>query len=570
MNKSDFNKIQKIEMSATKKLLTYISEEIDIENVLKEVNFKYPYFQDENNKLAFNVWLSIDYIGRDGKTFIEKFLEDKSNSLTPLEREILIEKNNSHISLLEIVEYEKEYIIVKDILQDKILRLREPDLHEVIEEGEFILTRVGKVIDNLCIIGDINYLPSSVKSMFMEDLLMDFNLIRKDHPNLIIKDYLKKYAMNLYKIYNDCILNAIEIDEDMNNYLYDELDEFEGYLQNKTNSLGIKKHISNLIDFFEYYLADEDLTLYDLNDFDFRYFFKEAIKDGFINSPDELNSYIDTFKKYILFLNNKTSHYREAHLELLDISENRFQYMNQLRNSNFPFIIDRVISSEIGMSLNEKAISFIMDYDKFILYTVDKPLELTSKNKYIKRKHLLELNSILDDENFIPESKSPNQEDFPMIHFFYKISLHLGLLDINGSYLTLNKKGTNYLRLKDEEKFTLFFQYIWSKEFVRDVIGNENLLYFEKTKKNFASLIGSLTENKSYGISSILPTFGENPDFFFMYYRYLEYLGLISCNLYPNYEFKISNLGRTLFKYLIDRENKKYECSVIQLDSYRK
>ena len=36
----------------------------------------------------------------------------------------------------------------------------------------------------------------------------------------------------------------------------------------------IKKYVANLIDFFEYYLADEDLTLYDLDQIDFKIFFR--------------------------------------------------------------------------------------------------------------------------------------------------------------------------------------------------------------------------------------------------------------------------------------------------------
>lgn len=512
MNKLDYNKIQKIDMNATRKLLTYIGENTIIEDILEELNFSYPYFQDENNRLAFNIWLSIDYINKDGKTFIEKFVEEENNSLTPLEKEILMEKNKSYISLIEIQNYDGEYAVVRDILQDETVKLWEPNLKEVIDKGEYILTRVGKILNNPTIIGDINYLPLSVKDMFIENLLRDFNLIRKNSPDLIMKDYLKKHTMNLYRIYNDCILNAIEIDENMTYYLYDELDEFESYLQNKTHNLAIKKHISNLIDFFEYYLADTDLTLYDIDQLDFKFFFNEAIKDGFINSQEDLNSYISTFKKYITFLNNKTSKYKETHAELLDISENRFYYMNQLKNTGFPFKIDKGISSLMSISLNEKAISLLMNYDKFILYTVDKPLELTAKNKYIKRKHLMELDNLLEGENQVLRPKNPNQVDFPVIHLFYKLSLHLGLMSISGNYLTLTKMGTNYLRLKDEEKYTLFFQYVWSKEFIRDLFDYENIQYFEKMKKNFASLIISLNENKPYGITSIIPTFADNPE----------------------------------------------------------
>ena len=77
-------------------------------------------------------------------------------------------------------------------------------------------------------------------------------------------------------------------------------------------------------------------------------------------------------------------------------------------------------------------------------------------------------------------------------------------------------------------------------------------------------------ENKYYGISSIAEIYSGNANFFFSYYKYMEYLGLMTCNLYPNYEIMITSLGKTIFTYLIDKENKPPDCSIIDLESYRK
>ncbi len=102
--------------------------------------------------------------------------------------------------------------------------------------------------------------------------------------------------MNLYKIYNESILNILEINGDIHSYLFDELEEFEGYLINKESDLKIKKHLSNLVNLFEYNLSERDLTLYNLDELDFEVFFNDAIEDNFISSQGELNSYINTLK----------------------------------------------------------------------------------------------------------------------------------------------------------------------------------------------------------------------------------------------------------------------------------
>lgn len=564
-----YKQIQKIDKSATKKLLKYISKEIQDESILDKLEFFYPDFGEHKHTLAFNVWISIDFMGKDGKTFIEKFLEEKSSTLTAQEKEILFERSKSNISLFEIIDVKGEFINVIDLLQNKSYSLWEPDLATTVSTGDLALARVGHILGYFTFIGDISHLPPSIKSMFVEEVLIDFNRLRLNFQTLTMKEYLKKHSINLYKIYTNCIFEAMEMDEDIVSVLYDELDEFEAYLGLKVPRTMVKKYTANLIDFFEYYLADEDLTLYDLDQVDFHFFFKDAIEEGFIVSQEDLNSYIKTFKNYLGFLSNKDSSYKEAYKELLDISKTRFDFINQLKLVKSPFIIDKELSNTISNFLNEDSISLIMDYDKFMLYVLDRPLDLTEKNKYIKRKNLLEINKILELSNYINKT-SPNQKDFPVIHMFYTLSLKLGLLSINDNKLLVSNKGTNYLRLRDEDKYALLFQHIWNNEFISEICDTKNLNMLEKSKKDLINLLSSLNENANYEISNILPKFSNNLKFFFEYYIYLQYLGILKCNLYPNYEIKITSLGKIILNFLESRNNRKHECSVINLESFKK
>lgn len=569
MQSLNYIQIQKIEMSATKKLLKYISKEIKGEDVIDNLEFFYPDFGEHKHRLAFNIWISIDFIGKDGKSFIEKLLEEKPSKLTSYEKEVLIERNKSNISLFEIIGIDGEFIKVLDLLENRNYTLYEPDLVSSISTQDVILARVGKLLGHLTFIGDISSLPLSIKPMFLEEIFIDFNHVRLDFPMLTMKQYLKKYSINLYKIYTNCIFEAIEMDEDITSMLYDELDEFEAYLQLKTPSNIVKKHISNLIDFFEYYLAEEDLTLYDLDQIDFDSFLKESIKDGFIVSSEDLNSYISTLKRYLRFLSNKDTGYKNAYKELLDISKSRFDYMNQLKILKPPFVIDRDLSNEVSDFLNEDAISLIMDYDKFILYILDSPLDLTTKNKFIRKDNLLEINNILEFSTYV-DKKTPNQKDFPEIHLFYNLSLSLGLLSISDDVLSVTKKGSNYLRLRDEDKYTLFFQYIWSNDFISKITNVTNTTVLEKLKKDLIVLLKSLDENTSYEISTILPTFSNQPRLFFSFYMYLQYLGIIKCNLYPNYEIIKTFLGNKVLEFFESKDKKKDKCSVIQLEAFKK
>lgn len=569
MKKLNYEELRKLETSATSKLLIYMEENVDRDKVLEKMDFLYPYFQDDSNKVAVDLWLSMDYMPSSGVRYIDSFLLNSGSDLSDYERKILTNRLDSYVSLFEIIDYEGDYIILKDLLQNNIVRLWEPIMPKVISEGEIILGRIGKLVDEYSFIGNMNYLPEMVKSSFIEDVIIDLNLLRKFDSDLTIETYLKQNTLTLYRIYGDCILDAIENNEDVISILYDELDEFELYLQGKNHNVVIGKHISNLIDFFEYYLVDEDLTLYDLDGLDFEVFFNQAIDEGFIASQDSLNSYISTLKKYLLFLSTIYPEYKESYLQLLQISKNRFSYMEGLNYSNTHFKMDGHLTSILAISLNESALTLLSDYDRFLLYTVEKPLELTQKNKYIKRKHLMDFNNILEKENIVTK-KSPNQDDFPLIHLFYYMSLHLELLTINNSYMTITKKGTQFLRLSDEEKFSLFFTYLWSKEFTKTLVDQNNIGSVEMSKKNFVTLIRDFKENKYYGMTSIAEIYSSTSNFFFSYYKYMEYLGLMSCKLYPNYEIMITSLGKTVFNYLLAKENEEKHSSIIDLETFRK
>lgn len=570
MQTINYKKIQKIELSATEKLLDYISTVIGQEDTLEEVEFFYPDFDASKNSIAFNIWLSMDFVTSSGKTFIHKFLEEKSSTLTSKEKEILIEKNKSTISLFEIISIDKDSIQVYDLLQHKSYTLWDPELAPIIHTSDIIFGRVGRLLSYFTFIGDLNYLPTSTKSLFLKQVFIDFNYMRQGFPLLTIEEYLKKHSLNLYSIYTNCMFQAMEMDEDITSSLYNELDEFEAYLELKnTHSTSIRKHITVLIDFFEYYLADQDLTLYDLNQIDLNLFFEKSIQDGFISSPEDLHSYISTLKRYLCFLSNMNSDYKATYKEILEISETRFNFIKQFQFVKAIFQINKSFSNLISNLLNEDAITLLMNLDKFILYIIDQSLELTATNNYIKRKNLFEIINILDIDEF-PTKKAPNQEDFPIIHLFFQLAKDLEIVSIKDNKLSITKKATQYLRLRDEEKYTLFFQYIWDNDFIGEIYGEHSKSKLNKLKQDLIHLLSSFTENMNYSVSSVLPSFSGEPEFLFEYYFYLQYLGILTCNLYPNYEIKLTSLGKSIIDFLEQEDKNLSESSIISLDHFKK
>ena len=568
MQTLNYTQIQKIEISATEKLLNYIASVIEDEDSLGDIEFSYPDFDENKNRIAFNIWLSIDFVTKNNRTFIQNFLEEDSNGLTAKEKEVLIERNKSHISLFEVINIGEDFVEVLDLLQNETHILEDLEIGQFLSIEDIIFGRVGNLLGQTSFIGDLNYLPLDTKSIFLNQFLVDFNKLKSKFPNLTIKEYLKTYSLNVYKFYTNCMFEAMEMEEDITSNLYDELDEFESYLHLHTDDVSIRKYMTILMDFFEYYLADDDFTLYDLDDIDLSAFFKEAIEDGFISSTEALNSYISTFKKYIHFLSNMNPDFKPAYKRILDISRDRFNFMKKFKLVKPSFDIDQNLSSLISGFLNEEATSILMDLDKFILYIIDRPLELTTTNKYIKRKTLYEIVGILETEDY-PNKKAPNQEDFSIIHLFFKLATYLDILSVEGTNLKATRKSSNYLRLRDEEKYSLFFQFIWDNDFIADVSNESNKALIEKHKKDLVNLLAPFVENMNYSISTIIPSFSGKPDFLFEYYFYLQYLGILKCNLYPNYEIKLTPLGKSIIKYLQVKDEKPMKSSIIYLEKFK-
>jgi hypothetical protein len=165
MDKLEYGKIMAIQESATKKLLNYIGNFLKKEKFLTNIDFDYPEIDEERTMIAFNIWLSLDYKTKDGKNFIEHLLEEKSDTLTNLEKEVLIERNKCHISIYKINSIKGDLIYIEDVILKEKCVLDEPELSKLVNPSDLVFGRVATVLSYKKFIGDISFLPK-----FVEDI----------------------------------------------------------------------------------------------------------------------------------------------------------------------------------------------------------------------------------------------------------------------------------------------------------------------------------------------------------------------------------------------------------------
>lgn len=545
MNTVNLSKLKKIEFDVTKKLFKYIYTNINLNKVIEELDKEYSYFYNTENNVAFNIWLSLDYINKDGKTFTEKFLEDKSESLSSKERKILEERKVSYVSLFKILEYDGEYTYVEDLLTRKRFSLLEPDLSNIIKEGEYVFSRIGLSLNNYNFIGDINYLPPSSKYDFIKGVLFDFNLVRETYRRLTMKDYLKRFGLNLYKIYDETILDAMGNEDGLDFHRIDDLEslsEFENYLSVKMDEDEVDIHITNLSDIIDFYFSSEYDDLKDFLSISLDEILSTSIDNGLIILKEDLLSYIDTFKLYFYFLSKKNSSYQNLYKEILDIGKSPFKYIRLLNSYDVDFNINKDLSYHIEDSLNYKALDFIKDFHNFLLYIESNDIRLTKKGKKLKRKDLFMINDSLKNKTR-PFTKTPNQKHFINIDLFYNIALNLKLLSIDGHTMVFNKIATSFSLLEEYEKYTIIFESILDDNLIND-------------SNNYRSFILSTLSNmdisKKYSNKLFVK---DDHNLFFSYGNLLNLLGIINYDKYEIESISISPLGKRISRYLDTNKN---------------
>lgn len=365
MNKFTYKQLQSIQESTTKKLIKYINKFIEEDRTLDSIEFYYPDFDKKKTMIAFNVWVSIDYKTKSDKSFIEHMLEEKPNELSEIEKDILIERNKSYISLFEILHVEEEYITVIDLLTRKEHKIWDPNVVNILKQSDLIFARIGKVLEHKSFIGNISFLPPSMKHDFIGEVFLDYNYARMKDSNLPMDKYLKEYSVNLYKIYTESVYEVMEKDDDSTSIIYGELEEFEGYLELKVEKSTVKKYITNLINVYEHLLMEDDLTFSHLDQVDFKELLEQSIEKELLHSSSQLSSYLSTLKLYLEFLKAKDEKYEKAYNSILEISKNRFLYIKNIKKVEPTFTIRKRLADRIANLFNEEAFDFLMDFERF-------------------------------------------------------------------------------------------------------------------------------------------------------------------------------------------------------------
>ncbi|KGA98981.1 hypothetical protein AJ85_19025 [Alkalihalobacillus alcalophilus ATCC 27647 = CGMCC 1.3604] len=122
---------------------------------------------------------------------------------------------------------------------------------------------------------------------------------------------------------------------------------------------------------------------------------------------------------------------------------------------------------ESGKDTNKESfpITLISDFDRFINYIENHPVQLTKTKEYISQKHLPDLNNRMTIQNE-HATRYTKQDYYPYIHFFYYLALSGHLLEkVSEKQGKLLLKGTERLQLykdlSNTEKYFFLLETFW-------------------------------------------------------------------------------------------------------------
>ncbi len=564
MKTKDYEKLQLLENKATEKLIKYINNQEEIKYIYDRMLGLYPFLQEESAKLPFNIWLCCDYRDNDDMTFAERLILD-DNSMSLEEIEILREKTASYVSLFQIKSFEEPYVIVTDVLTQEEHRLLEPQVSYVLKEDDYLLSRLGTVLGKSRMIGEVSFVPKSVIHSFIRILLKDFNKLDENQRIEGTKLYFKKDALKIYDLFYQSAYKYFDPQSEDLIPIYQELDQFEEYLSTKKSSAEIEKHLTNMIELYEYYLSEEGYSFKDLDKVSVRDMLSDAIYEKFVTSGLIFNSYVSTLKAYLGYKSKISNEYQEAYSEILMISKQRFHFLKEILKRNTMAQEDPLLSLQMREFESDSISSYINDFDRFLLYVFDYPLQLTEKKQHIKKSDQHNVIDFLEKEYPLYFSR-PGQMKEPVIHFFFNMGLRLKILKIRKNILSVTGNASEYLSMSKEDKLTLHLRGFWGQDTVKELLQIDS----RKSRHVMKILLQSVKKLEEGPVTrENLPIMEDiDRDDLYLLIRYMTFMGILS-NEGFNKLISFTSAGRVIAPHL-DDWSKPRKNKVINIGQYTK
>lgn len=166
--------------------------------------------------------------------------------------------------------------------------------------------------------------------------------------------------------------------------------------------------------------------------------------------------------------------------------------------------------------------------------------------------------------------KAPNQNDFTMLDFFYNFSIDNNLAEIDEHALSPTTIGQQFLRLADEEKYSLLIQYILSDEFLKFISKDSDIEIAKDTRKKLIEILDNLKEGVYHRYNNFDSLDIVSMEYTIKFLKYMKLMGLVEYTYYPALSFTVTPLGKLIFNILLNKNDAvKSSGKIIYIDELK-
>lgn len=154
------------------------------------------------NHDQFIDWVIYDYVVKDGKTFAQLYLEEKTNTLKQKEREYIEDGIHSYLGVYQAIKEPQDTLIFKNVFTQEEHVIQKDSLEEEVLLHDIVIGRMGKNQEKEFFSSRIIILPYQYKTLLVGQILESFEEKKAKRNFLTYKEYFKENVPEVLKIIN--------------------------------------------------------------------------------------------------------------------------------------------------------------------------------------------------------------------------------------------------------------------------------------------------------------------------------------------------------------------------------
>lgn len=343
-----FDDLQRLDNITALKLLMYMNEYIDRYNI-RRLRYRYNHedLLNADFDYAFNLWLSLDYVNKNGQSMIDSMINDKMGDLTSEEINLLMMKRESYLSLYRVESYSENLVCLEDlVLNEKIYFWKLDDILEL-NQGDYFAGRLIWYKDQMLNIGQYKSIEPECSAPMIYSINQKYKFLVDNVEMYSKRYYLKKHSFAVYSIIFEIEDEFLKRKKDIK--VEEELKSFRYYLSINRG------------------LSEKTIGAYDLN---LRNLYKHTLRNRY-KTLNEITE--DSIYEYLICacINQKCSigklrstllslrHYI-SHIELLGLGSSEYEVLRELckERNYFDEIYER-----LGDRGEKLQLSYLLDED---------------------------------------------------------------------------------------------------------------------------------------------------------------------------------------------------------------